>query len=224
MKPWILHGTAQIPGDGGELKLLERDGEFTLKLGTCMLMNSRLHSSEDDLATLAIERYGAPRNPVVLIGGLGMGYTLASALKRLGPGGRALVSEIVPAVVEWNRGPLGHLAGFPLKDDRVTVLQEDVCRSIAGKREAFNAIMLDVDNTPEGLVREANNWLYAPDGLKAAMAALRPKGVMSIWSARPDKRFVKRMKQAGFDVREVPARARDKHTGGHHTIWLASRR
>ncbi|MFH1724932.1 MAG: hypothetical protein ABII00_09970 [Elusimicrobiota bacterium] len=222
MTPWELLDSARFPGSGSELRLYRRAGEFTIQLDGSIVMNSRLHASEDALASLACARIGKVRHPSVLIGGLGMGYTLAAALRGLGPGARVVVAELVPAVVEWNRGPLGHLAGHPLRDDRVAIVEQDVAKVIQSEGRAYDAILLDVDNSPEGLSRDANDQLYSEAGLDAAVAALRPKGVLGLWSARPSRPFVKRLRKAGFDVEEVPARARDKYRGAHHTIWLAT--
>ncbi|MFH2203133.1 MAG: hypothetical protein ABIJ96_08480 [Elusimicrobiota bacterium] len=222
MIPWKLLDQVSFPG-GGALRLYNRGEEFSINLDASILMNSSLHASEDGLASIACARFRGKPKPAILIGGLGMGYTLAEALKRVGPGARLVVAEIVPAVVKWNRGPLSHLAGHPLKDRRVTVLEQDVAETIRAGREVYSAILLDVDNSPEGLTREVNNWLYSPAGLEAAFSALQPRGVLGVWSARPDRKFVKRLKKAGFRVEEIAARARNKHRGGHHIIWMAER-
>ncbi len=223
MIPWELIETAQVPGTGGELSLYKRGEEFSIRVERCELMNSRVYSSEDALAELACARIADRPNPRALIGGLGMGYTLATALRRLGTEARVVVAELVPAVVEWNRGPLSVLAGHPLEDDRVTVREVDIAMILREERRAYDAILLDVDNGPQGLTRPGNDWLYTRAGLDAAFAALLPGGVLAVWSAGPDRAFAQRLRQAGFDVDEVPVRARGPRGGARHTIWLAGR-
>ena len=150
-----------------------------------------------------------------------MGFTTAAALQRLGAAARVVVAELVPAVVEWNRGPLAHLAGCPLQDDRVTVREIDVARILREGPGVYDAIVLDVDNGPEGVTSANNDWLYGRAGLHAAFGALRPGGVLAVWSAGPDQAFARRMRRVGFDVKEVSVRARGAGGGGRHTIWLA---
>lgn len=222
MIPWELLARVQAPGNGGEICLYRRGEEFSIRVGNRELMNSRVHGSEEALAELAHARMGSRPKPRVLIGGLGMGFTLAAALRRLGPEGRVVVAELVPAVVAWNRGPLADLAGHPLRDARVTVHEVDVAQVLRETRQAYDAILLDVDNGPEGLARKDNDWLYARPGLQAAHAALRPAGVLAVWSSGPNRVFVQRLRGAGFAVDEirVPARSR---AGRRHTIWLAER-
>jgi spermidine synthase len=223
MIPWELLGCAQVPGGGEELRLYKRGGEFSIRVNGRELMNSRAHGSEDALAELACEKISDRHHrPRVLIGGLGMGYTTAAALRRLGTGAQIVVAELVPAVVEWNRGPLADLAGHPLKDSRVTVREADVAQILKEELRAYDAILLDVDNGPEGLILKGNDWLYSPKGLNASYAALTCAGVLAIWSAGPDHAFTKRLRRAGFEVNEVSVRARSGG-GGRHTIWLAVR-
>jgi spermidine synthase len=157
-----------------------------------------------------------------LIGGLGMGFTLAAALRQVGESAQVVVAELVPAVVVWNRGPLGEHAGYPLKDPRVSVHEVDVARILTAERQAYDAILLDVDNGPEGLTRKQNDWLYSINGLNAAYLALRPKGVLAVWSASPDRVFLQRLKKVGFQVDEVRVRAHGKK-GTRHIIWFARR-
>jgi spermidine synthase len=152
-----------------------------------------------------------------------MGYTLAAALRRIGAEARVVVAELVAAVVAWNRGPLADLAGRPLQDGRVTVREVDVAQILRLERRTYDAILLDVDNGPEGLVREENDWLYSRPGLEAAFAALRPAGVLAVWSSGPNRVFSQRLRRAGFAVEEIQARARDTRGGRRHTIWLAGR-
>jgi spermidine synthase len=223
MIPWELIDRAPVPGHGAELRLYRRGAEFSIRLDAGELMNSRAHGSEEALAELACARIAERPCPRVLIGGLGMGYTTAAALCRLGAEARVRVAELVPAVVKWNRGVLGKLAGHPLQDARVSVCEADIARVLRVEQQAYDAILLDVDNGPEGFCRKGNDWLYARAGLAAAFAALRPAGVLAVWSAGPDRAFFKRLHQAGFSVNEVRVRARAADKGGRHTIWLAVR-
>jgi spermidine synthase len=223
MIPWIFLESAPVPGNGGDLCLYQRGEEFSIRVGNRELMNSRAHASEEALAELACARVAGRTNPRILIGGLGMGFTLATALRRLGPDGRVVVAELVPAVVTWNRGPLAPLAGHPLRDARVTVCAVDVAQLLRADRQAYDAVLLDVDNGPEGLTRTENDWLYARPGLEAAHAALRPGGVLAVWSSGPHPVFVQRLLRAGFTVDEIRAPARDSRRGRRHTIWLAGR-
>ncbi|KPK55337.1 MAG: hypothetical protein AMS22_04730 [Thiotrichales bacterium SG8_50] len=224
MTPWILVDSAQVPGTSEELQLYKRCDEFSIKLkGRGELMCSRVHGSEVALAELGCSRLTAHSAARVLIGGLGMGFTLAATLQQLGASAEVVVAELVPAVVEWNRGPLADLAGRPLTDARVTVRIGDVARILTAERQAYDAILLDVDNGPEGLTRKDNDWLYAVDGLAASFAALRPLGVLAVWSAGPDRHFAERMRKVGFDVEETRVRAHASRRGAQHTIWLAGR-
>ncbi len=227
MIPWELIGVAVLPGDGGELRLTRRGMEFSLRLEGYELMNSRAHASEDALAELACAKLVNVKIARVLVGGLGMGFTAAAALRLLGPKAQVVVAELSPDVIEWNTtGPLSEVAGHPTEDRRTKVVEADVADMIHGAKEAWDAMLLDVDNSPEGLTRTANDRLYSPDGLAAAMRALRPGGVLAVWSAAPSKPFTKRLKQAGFQVSETIVRARTSGgggRGGQHTIWLAVR-
>jgi spermidine synthase len=223
MVPWELLESAPVPGSQGELRLYKRGEEFSIRLDRCELMNSRVHGSEEALAELACARVAGRSRPQVLVGGLGMGYTAAAALQQLGPDGRVVVAELVPAVVKWNRGPLADLAGRPLDDDRVTVREVDVAQILKTEHGAYDAILMDVDNGPEGLALKSNNWLYLRAGLAATFAALRPAGVLAVWSVGPDRAFTERLREAGFEVEEVPVRSRSPRRGTRHTIWLAGR-
>ena len=223
MIPWEFIGSARLPAGGEELRLYRRGGEFSIRVAGGELMNSRAHESEDALAELGCAGISGRPKPRVLIGGLGMGYTAAAALKRLGPAARVVVAELAPAVVEWNRGPLAELAGRPLDDARVRVREIDVGRVLREGPQAYDAILLDVDNGPERLAHPANEWLYSLAGLQAAHAALRPAGVLDVWSASSDRAFSKRLRQAGFAVDEVGVHARAAGRGGRRTIWLAVR-
>jgi len=221
--PWEFLDSTLVPGDGGELRLYRRGSEFSIRIGGRELMNSSVHWSEEILAQLACERVADRPGPRVLVGGLGMGYTMAATLRHLGAEGQVVLAELVPAVVQWNHGDLGVLAGYPLRDCRVTIREVDVAEILREEERAYDAILLDVDNGPEGLSRKGNDWLYSAAGLKAAFSALRPEGVLAIWSAASDRAFTRRLRTAGFAAEERHVRARGPRKGGHHTIWLASR-
>jgi len=223
MQSWTLVDSARVPGNGGELRLYRRGGEFSIWVDEDELMNSQVHGSEVALAQLACDLVSDRPQPRVLIGGLGMGYTLAAALQSLGPEARVVVAELVPAVVAWNRDHLAALAGSPLADSRVTVREVDVRKVMQADRSGFDAILLDVDNGPEGLTRQENNWLYGVEGLGVAFAALHPGGVLAVWSAGPDPAFTQRLHKVGFMVEEVLVRLRGAGEGERHTIWLGSR-
>ncbi|OGS36265.1 MAG: hypothetical protein A2506_05295 [Elusimicrobia bacterium RIFOXYD12_FULL_66_9] len=216
-------GDAPVPG-GGALSLYRRGDEFTLRVRDTELMSSHVHQSEDALAKLACAKLSHAPRPVILIGGLGMGYTLASALRETGPGAQVIVAELVPGVIEWNRGVLSHLAANPLADPRASVHLQDVAMSLQTESDAFDAILLDVDNGPEGLTRFSNDWLYTPEGLGAAYSALRPNGVLAVWSSTPDKGFGMRLRKMGFEVEEVRVPSSDHAQADRHTIWLAVNR
>ena len=223
MIPWVKIDIARIPGTDGELRLMRRGKEFSIMLGTNELMNSRLSGSEAALATLAAKKIEAVKKPHMLIGGLGMGFTLRAALAVLDPGAKIVVAELVPAVVAWAKGPMAEISGGCLDDPRVSILETDVMEVIRAHPRKFDAILLDVDNGPEGLTRKANDALYNPAGLKAAHAALRARGVLAVWSSGPNPAFAKRLRGAGFDVNEVAVRATGKGLGARHVIWIATK-
>lgn len=220
MKPMELLGVARAP-EGEELKLFRRGDDFMIVLDRNELMNSRMSGSEEALATMTCERLGGRPAPHLLIGGYGMGFTLRAALQSLKADGRVTVAELVPEILAWARGPMANLTAGCLDDPRVTVIEADVAAIIAAGRRSYDAILLDVDNGPDGLVREANDQLYSMAGLAAAKAALRPGGVLAIWSAGPDPAFAARLKKAGFTVDEVRVRARSNGKGAKHVIWFA---
>ena len=222
MIPRVHLDTAEMPG-GGELRLMQRGSEFSIMAGAIELMNSRRAGSEEALADLVCGRLGGRRRPHLLIGGLGMGFTLRAALAGLGSDAAVTVAELVPAVVSWARGPMADVFGDCLDDPRVTIHDGDVGLLIAAVRGAHDAILLDVDNGPEGLTRAQNDAIYSAAGLGAARAALRPGGVLAVWSSAPDTQFTRRLKQAGFAVEEVRARATKARRGARHVIWLATR-
>lgn len=223
MIPWTLLDTAKVPGSDGELRLKQRGSEFSIMLGQNELMNSRLSGSEEALATLACRRIGVRPQPRLLIGGLGMGFTLRAALTVLGPDARIVVAELMPAVIAWAGGPMAGLFGDSLTDSRVSIREADVGDLIRGNVATFDAILLDVDNGPEALTREANNDLYSAAGLRAARTALRPGGVLAVWSSGPDPAFTRRLHASGFAVDEIKLRATGKGGGARHLIWLATR-
>lgn len=221
MRPRLLIDRADVPG-GGELKLFQRDAEFSIMLGATELMNSRMSGSEEALAELTCEPLAKADRPGVLIGGLGMGFTLRKALALLPSTARVVVAELVPAVVAWARGPMAaHHAGS-LDDPRVEIVEGDVTGLIRRAAGDYDAILLDVDNGPDGLTRDENDRLYDARGLGAAKAALRPGGVLAVWSSAPDRGFSRRLERAGFAVSEHVVRARGGR-GGRHLIWLARR-
>jgi spermidine synthase len=220
--PWLLIDTAKVPG-GGELRLVRRGTEFSIRLGPNELMNSRAGGSEAALATMACERIRAVLRPQLLIGGLGMGFTLRAALAALDAQARIVVAELVPAVAAWARGPMAEVLGESLSDPRVRLREADVGELIRQERSAFDAILLDVDNGPAGLSRTANDGLYDVAGLRAAHAALRVGGVLAVWSSGPDAGFTRRLRKAGFEVEEVAVRANGARGGARHVVWIAGR-
>jgi spermidine synthase len=219
--PWTLVDRTQVPG-GGELRLMRRGAEFSIKLDGNELMNSRLSGSEQALATLACDVVGNRKAPRWLIGGLGMGFTLRAALAVLPPDAQIDVAELVPAVVAWARGPMAEIYGDTLDDKRVRIHETDVRALIGANASAYDAILLDVDNGPDGLSRPGNDSLYDVAGLSAAHAALRPGGVLAVWSSAPDQAFTRRLRQTGFGVDEKRVRAHGSG-GARHVIWLATR-
>jgi spermidine synthase len=221
MRPRLLLDTADVPG-GGQLKLYRRDAEFSIMLGGNELMSSRLTGSEAALATLACARMPNAPRPTVLIGGLGMGFTLRAALAALPAAAQMDVVELVPAVVAWARGPMAEIFAGSLDDSRVRLIEDDVGDVIRAQPGAYDAILLDVDNGPDGLTRESNDRLYDPRGLAAARAALRPGGVLAVWSSAPDRSFTTRLRRAGFAVDEQVVRAGGGR-GARHVIWLATK-
>ena len=223
MKPWIHLDTAPMPAGGGDLRLMRRDTEFSIMAGSIELMNSRLSGSEEALATLAWSRLPDRPAPHILIGGLGMGFTLRAALAVLPTDAQVTVAELVPAVVAWARGPLAEVFKGCLDDPRVSVHEGDVGRLIAAAPAAWDAILLDVDNGPEGLTRKANDSLYDLPGLARAQTALRVGGVLAVWSSAPDEGFTRRMRRSGLATEVVRVPARKGGRGARHVIWLGVR-
>jgi spermidine synthase len=223
MIPWLQLDTVSVPGADVQLRLMQRGAEFSMRLGQNELMSSRLSGSEEALATLACRRIEAVKSPHLLIGGLGMGFTLRAALAVLGSDARIMVAELVPAVIAWARGPMAGIFGDSLDDPRASIREADVVDVIRSHDSAFDAILLDVDNGPEGLIRKANDALYDLKGLNAIRGALRPGGVLAVWSSGPNPLFSKRLRAAGFDVNEVAVRATTKRSGSRHVIWFATK-
>jgi spermidine synthase len=223
MIPWSLLDTAKIPGEGSELRLMKRGAEFSIMLGNNELMNSRLSGSEEALAKMSCLRIQGRQRPQVLIGGLGMGFTLRAALAELGSDAQITVAELIPAVVAWARGPLADVFGDSLADPRVFICEVDVGRLIRSGRSTYDAILLDVDNGPEGLTRKENDSLYSLAGLNAARTALAAGGILAVWSSAPNRNFTQRLRRAGFNVDEVGARANGTRGGARHVIWIAAK-
>lgn len=219
---WSLIDTTTVPDGGGELRLMRRGEEFSIMSGAIELMNSRLSGSEKALATLACARLQDRPKAHVLIGGFGMGFTLRAALEALGPQARVTVGELVPAVIAWARGSMAHISGACLEDPRLTLREGDVAALIGAARSSYDAILLDVDNGPEGLSRKANDRLYDVAGLAAARRALTPGGVLAVWSSAPSAAFTQRLRRAGFTVEELAVRATGGKRGARHVIWMAT--
>ena len=225
MTPWTLLGTAIIPNDGGELRLTQRDQEFSIHLKGARgeLMNSRVRCSERALADLGCAHIAKKENAKVLVGGLGMGFTLDAALKATTDSSQVIVTELVPEVVEWNKGPLGECAEKPLDNARAKVHLGDVAGLFKAKRPTYDAVLLDVDNGPEGFTHANNNSLYSIKSLKAIHDSLNANGVLAIWSAWFDEKFSAQLKKSGFKVSNETVRAH-KGKGSRHTIYLAKKR
>jgi spermidine synthase len=220
--PWEHLASAKVPDSDGELRLMRRGTEYSIMTGGTELMNSRLSGSEKSLATLACAKIADRPAPTILIGGLGMGFTLRAALEVLPANATVIVAEIVPQVVDWARGPLSDLFGDSLDDPRVTIALGDVANPIRAARATFDAMLLDVDNGPGGLDRAANDDLYGPQGLVAARDALTPGGVLAVWSANPNDAFF-RMLRRSFAVEEKKVSATGAGKGTRHIIWLATK-
>jgi spermidine synthase len=221
MIPWVQLDKADVPDGGGTLTLMRRGDEFSIRAGSVVLMSSRMSSSEIALADVACARLSGRKRCRVLIGGYGMGFTLRAALAGLGTDAEIVVAELVPAVIAWARGPMAELTAGCLDDPRVRIHEGDVRDLIASARGTFDAILLDVDNGPDSVSRDANDRLYKLNGLHAARNALRRKGLLAIWSAAPSAAFTRRLEQAGFAVEEIKARA-NKGRGVRHIIWVAT--
>lgn len=220
MIPWEALDRAPVPG-GGELRLMRRGTEYSIMLGQNELMNSRLSGSEEMLATLAWERLGPRPRARMLVGGLGMGFTLRAALAVLPADAQVVVAELVPAVIDWARNRMADVFKGSLEDPRVSLREQDVGAAIAARHGEYDMILLDVDNGPDGLTRASNDGLYQRAGLASARAGLRPGGVLAVWSSGRDDAFTKRLQRTGFEVEEKIVRANGKRGGARHVIWLA---
>ncbi len=220
MIPWVELGSSTISGSESRLRLMQRGNEYSIMTGGIELMNSRMSGSEQALATLTCARLKDRPAPRLLIGGLGMGFTLRAALEVLPALSRVEVAELLPAVIDWARGPMAEIFSGCLDDRRVVILKGDVAIPINAASGAYDAILLDVDNGPGGLDRVANDGLYRATGLAAARRALKPGGILAVWSAMPDEAFLRRMNQAGFTVSEERVHAHRKGKGARHVIWL----
>lgn len=227
MNQWKLIDSAPVPDTGGFMRLMRRGDELVIRVDGRELMSNQVHGSEDALADLACDqlekRSGKQPDARILIGGMGIGFTLAAALRRVGPAARVVVAELVPAVIAWNRGILGKAAGHPIEDPRVSVHEGDVAELIRSPQQPWDAILLDVDNGPSGLTRSSNDWLYSWQGLDATFAALLPEGVLGVWSAAPDDAFTRRVQRAGFKVNPLPVRSRGAKGGRRHIVWICTR-
>ncbi len=221
MTPRELVGVAEVPG-GPPLRLFRRGADFMIVLERNELMSTRMSGSEVALGTMTCDRLAGRVAPRLLIGGYGMGFTLRAVLGRLAPDAEVVVAELVPGIIEWARGPMTALTDGCLDDPRVTLEMGDVADAIRNGARGYDAILLDVDNGPDGLTRPANDGIYTARGLAAAKRALRPGGVLAVWSAAPDAAFARRLAQAGFAVDEVRVKARDNGKGASHVIWFAT--
>ena len=222
MKPLEILGETLAP-DGTILRLARRDTEFIILANGRSLMSSRMHGSEEALASFTCARLQKTEEPCVLIGGLGMGFTLRATLDLLPPDATVVVAELVADVAEWNRGALGELADYPLRDKRVRIEIGDVAALLKASHEKFDAILLDVDNGPTAFTASANSWLYGDRGIAAARTALKMGGMLGVWSARGDRKFEQRLRYGRFTVRVEDVRARLKKGGPRHTIFLGQK-
>ena len=225
MIPTTLLGTANIPNNGGELRLTQRGNDFVIGLKGVPgeLMTSRVHSSELALAELGCAHIQGLKQAKVLVGGMGMGFTLAAALKATTLSAEVHVAELVPEIIEWNKGPLGECAGRPLDDNRVKVCLGDIAALFRPKQATYDAILLDVDNGPEAFTHDDNDNLYAMESLRAIHQTLRPKGMLAVWSAWHDPNFIKKLNKANFKNASFQTVRAHKGKGSKHTIYLAQK-
>jgi spermidine synthase len=221
MKPQMKLATAWTP-DGGEMGLYQHDRDFSIKINGQELMNSRQHESEQELARLGCAHLSDRKAPCVLIGGLGMGYTLRQALDILGPDANVVVSELLPAVVNWNREYLRDLNGQPLEDKRTELITGDIFQLISQSIGRFDAILLDVDNGPNAMTDSGNQRLYSSTGIYACRCALRKQGSLAIWSTEPSKVFEQLLMSCGFQVRRYRVKAYQASHSKPLFIWIAA--
>lgn len=224
MKPLKLIETAPVPEGSGEFKLFKHDEDYSIRVGFEELMNSRVHGSEDALAEVPLNRLQGKRPKNVLVGGMGMGFTLAKALEVLDSKDRVHIAELSPHIVEWNKTYFEEFNGAPLNDKRVTLTVGDVLSVMKSNRRSFDAILLDVDNGPDGLTKEDNTRIYSRNGLKAAFQALRSGGILAVWSAGESELFTERLKKSNFLVDKWWVRERSNGKGAKHLIWIATKR
>ena len=223
MKPWELIAEARTP-DGTLLSLTRRDTELVILAGGKILMSSRMHGSEEAMAEMALKRLrSSPAGACVLVGGLGLGYTLRATLDLLPDDATVVVAELMPAIVDWHRGPLAALANKPIADKRVQIEVKDVIATLRSSPGRFDLILLDIDNGPEAFTESGNTGVYGDRGIATIRAALKPGGVLAVWSAWEDRRFEQRLKYAGFKVAVERVRARLKKGGPRHTIFVGCR-
>ena len=221
MNKWELIDSTLIPGGQLLMELAKNGDDYSICVDGKELMNTRMHGSEESLAELGCKHMQGKPGGRVLVGGLGMGFTLAATLRHVGPKAQVEVAELVPDVVQWNRDFFGSYAEHPMKDPRVIVDIADVADVLRNKPNHFDAILLDVDNGPSGMTQEKNSWLYWPEGLQIISDALRTGGVLAVWSAYPDRAFHRRLVSVGFKVSEHRVGARTNGGGGRHVIWVA---
>ncbi len=226
MLQWEFLESVKMPDGKGSMELMRRGREMIIRIDDHELMGTHVHGSEEALADLAFEHLDLlhpDRNVSVLVGGLGVGFTAAAALRRCGPAGRVVVAELVEAIVRWNEGELGDASGHPMRDARAELVLCDVAVLIQNPPCPWHAILLDVDNGPKSFTQAANSWLYSPQGLQSAFNALNPGGMLAVWSAHNDPGFTHRLKRQGFGVELVRVRARGAKGGNVHFIWTAIR-
>ncbi|MEM7263417.1 MAG: hypothetical protein AAF488_15615 [Planctomycetota bacterium] len=221
MIPWELLDSEPIAKSSSVLHLYRRGDEYSIRVDREDLMGSRQHGSEESLAKISCARIADRAGARVLVGGLGMGFTLRAALDALSADAEVVVAELSPAVIRWNQGPLAHLADHPLADSRVTLKEGDVAKLLRESRGQFDSVLLDVDNGPDGFTRQSNEWLYGRGGIRASVDSLRKGGVLGVWSAGPDAAFVKRLRKEGLDVDDLRVPA-TRSGGGTHTLWIAT--
>jgi spermidine synthase len=226
MRPWRTVDQEDVPDDDSTMYLMSRGSEFAIVANDRELMSNRMHGSEDALADFACDRLAQLDDARILVGGLGMGFTLAAVLRRIGPNGEGVVAELIPAVVRWNREYVGRAAGHPLRDPRARVHIGDVTDVIEGSSAHWSAILLDIDNGPAALTRPGNGWLYTKEGLRVAHEALIPGGILGIWSATNNKSFTRRLRGTGFEVEMLQYTEEGRPTpddSGTHVLWMARR-
>ena len=226
LQSWEVIDHERVPEHDGVIYLMVRDDEYVIAVDGRELMGTDKYGSEMALANFACDRLTKLEDARILIGGLGMGFTLAAALKRAGSLGQVTVAELLPSVVRWNQGPAGHDSQYPQKDPRCSVYIGDVGDLVEQVSQPWSAILLDVDNGPLALTRPSNRWLYTRAGLHAAIQALIPGGILGIWSADADASLTRRLQETGFDVEMIRFSEEGHPTyddSGAHVLWMAQR-